>query len=115
MSSGGGPDSPRPPPAKWRVGSIAFLRGPLARPRPDLRAEIARPPRTIRLVSRREARRLIDLTREAMVTRQRDLDVFSWEAGETCGLVVLHAGLALAAVGAIPDALRVFKSALDIR
>jgi hypothetical protein len=62
--------------ARWQNMPACYQTGPLDRARPDLRHAIPRPPRRVRNVSRRDGAALIDMAREAMVTRSRDLDVF---------------------------------------
>jgi hypothetical protein len=101
-----GPDSPSrtrakapaplaPPP----VFQTAALHGG----RPDVEAEIARPPVSVRAVGRAGGQRLIDLAREAMVTRGRDLDVFEYGSPEDVRLVDCGDGLRFACIGAIPE------------
>jgi hypothetical protein len=98
-----GPGTPSRTRAKHPTAAVAYPRGPIVRARPALRAEIIRPPRAVRLLEPREGRRLIDLAREAMVTRQRDLDVFSWASEDDVRLVDCGEGLSFACVGAIPE------------
>ena len=64
---------------------------------------MARPPRAVAPVSTREGARLIDLTRAAMVTRSRDLDVFSWADPRDVRLVDCGDGLVFACLGALPE------------
>ena len=82
---------------------LAFQRRPLATHRPDLRAEIARPPRSVRALSEREGARLIDLARAAMVTRSRDLDVFAYGDPRDVRMVDCGEGLAFVCIGAEPE------------
>ncbi|MEK7330726.1 MAG: hypothetical protein AAB113_07975, partial [Candidatus Eisenbacteria bacterium] len=98
-----GPDTPSRTAAKYATGAVAFQTVPLARGRPDLKAELRRPPLAVRPVSRREGQRLIDLARAAMVTRSRDLDVFSWGDPDDVRLVDCGGGLRFAVIGAIPE------------
>jgi len=62
-----------------------------------------RSPRSVRLVTQREARTLIDLAREAMVTRERDLDIFSYASPADVRLVDWEDGLQFACMGALPE------------
>ena len=71
-----GPGTPSRTLAKEESGSPAYQSRPLDRSRPALRTEALAPPRAVRRVSPADADRLIDLAREAMVTRGRDLDNF---------------------------------------
>jgi len=82
---------------------VAFQRAPLSPGRPDLRAEALRPPRSVRSVPPREGQRLIDLALEAMVTRSRDLDVFTYGDPRDVRRVECGDGLAFACIGARPE------------
>ena len=98
----GSPSGPSRTLAAYARAPIAFGPPP-ERVRPDLRAEIARPPRATRFVSRAEGERLIDLAREAMVTRSRDLDAFAYGDPGDVRLVDDGGGLAFAMIGVVPD------------
>jgi hypothetical protein len=98
-----GPDTPSRTAAYVAPGRVVFQTVPLARARPDLEAELRRAPLSVRAVSRREGQRLIDLAREAMVTRSRDLDVFSWGDPDDVRLADCGGGLQFAVIGAIPE------------
>jgi hypothetical protein len=81
----------------------ALQREPLRRGRPDLRAEIDRPPQTLRTLSAAQGERMIDLARRAMATRQRDLDAFAYGNARDVWLVDDGDGLAFALIGVIPE------------
>jgi hypothetical protein len=81
---------------------VVFQRRTPARTRPDLRAA-ARRPITMREVPRAEAARLIDLARAAMVTRQRDLDAFSWADPADVRMADAGEGLCFAVMGVRPE------------
>jgi hypothetical protein len=98
-----GADTPSRTLARWPRARVAFQRRPLVRARPDLRAELARPPRSIRAVDEREGHRLIDLARAAMVTRGRDLDAFSYADPADVRVVDGGGGLQFAAMGVTPE------------
>ncbi len=98
-----GPDTPSRTAARHVPMPVVFQTGPLARSRPDLREEILRPPVSVRAASPREAGRLIDLAREAMVTRERDLDVFSYGNPRDVRLVDCGGGLQFACIGMLPE------------
>ena len=98
-----GPDTPSRTAARTGPCPVSFQRHPLDRNRPDLRAAWRRPPLATVAVPRREAQRLIDLAREAMVTRSRDLDVFSWANPDDVRLVDGGDGLRFAVIGALPE------------
>ena len=82
---------------------VRFQDRPLAGGRPDLAREVARPPRSIRELSPREGARLVDLAREAMVTRSRDLDAFMYADPKDAQLVDCGDGLEFAALGVVPE------------
>ena len=88
-----------------RVGRRApgFQVGPLSHERPAP-AEILRlVPKSVRALSPRDGRRFIDLARAAMVSRERDLDVFSYGDPADVRLVDFDRGLQFACIGAIPE------------
>ena len=82
---------------------FALRSGPPSRVRPDLAAELQHPPRRIRELPARAVRRLIDLAREAMVTRSRDLDAFSHGDPRDVRLIDDGDGLAFALIGVVPE------------
>jgi len=100
---GPGPDTPSRTRAKHRRSPVVFQARPLDRSRPSLRAEALRPPLSVRAVSPREGRRLIDLTREAMITRDRDLYAFRNADPNDVRLVECGDGLQFAALGVVPE------------
>jgi hypothetical protein len=73
------------------------------RVRPDLAVELRRPPRSVTLLSSRDGARYVDLAREAMVTRSRDLDAFSWGSEADVRLVDDGDGLRFAVIGVVPE------------
>ncbi len=81
---------------------VHWQRGPLQRERPDLRVALKRAPR-VRVVGEREGEDLIRLAREAMVTRQRDLDVFAYGDPRDVRLLDCGDGLVFAAIGFKPE------------
>jgi hypothetical protein len=80
-----------------------FQHGPLRHARPDVRTEMLRPPRAIRPLALPEARRLVELTRDAMVTRSRDLEAFMHADERDVRLVDCGDGLQFAAIGVHPE------------
>ena len=70
--------------------------------RPDLVAELKRRPPGVRRVSGAEARSLLELAREAMLTRARDLVAFSWGNQRDVMLVDDGDGVAFAIIGSLP-------------
>jgi len=99
-----GPGTPTRTHAKLRRpdAAPAFQRGPLSRERPAPGDVLRLRPRRVRLVSAREGARLIDLAREAMATRSRDLDVFSYGNPRDVRMLDWEDGLQFACIGAIP-------------
>ena len=81
---------------------IVFRKAPPERSRPDLLVELARPPRSVRVVSAREGQRLIDLARGSMVTRERDLDNFAYGDARDVRVVDDGHGLQWAVIGTLP-------------
>ena len=98
-----GPDTPARTHAKHAAAPFAFQRGPLQRARPDLREELGRLYRGVRLAAPREGEQLIELARGAMVTRSRDLDAFAYGNARDVRLVDDGGGLAFALIGVIPE------------
>jgi len=97
------PGSPSRTGARYRPANVVYQTRPLARKRPSLPDEIRRPPVAVRGVTPREGRNLIDLVREAMVTRHRDLYSFSHADPEDVRLVDCGDGLQFACIGTIPE------------
>ena len=88
----------------WHAAAPAVFRQ--ARPsaaRPDPRAELRRKPASARRVGVAEGRALIELAREAMLTRGRDLAAFSWGDLRDVTLVDDGDGLAFALIGSLPE------------
>jgi hypothetical protein len=82
---------------------LVAQRAPLRLARPDLTAEIMKPPKRIRRIGGRQARAYLDLARESMVTRARDLYTFTAaNLGDAC-LVDCGDGLEFFCVGVDPD------------
>ncbi len=99
-----GPTTPARTHAKLKLARLpfAFQRAPLERERPDLAVQALRPPR-VRELSSADGARCIELAREAMVTRSRDLDVFAYGDPHDVRLLECGDGLAFAAIGFRPE------------
>jgi len=82
---------------------VAYRTGPFERTRPDLRRALRIPPAGVHSVTEREARQWIDLARQAMVTRSRDLDSFEHGDPRDVRLVDCGAGLQFACIGLVPE------------
>ena len=89
--------------ARHAAAPFAYQREALRRARPDLREELGRLYRAVRLVSPREGGQLIELAQGAMVTRSRDLDAFAYGNARDVRLVDDGGGLAFALIGVIPE------------
>ena len=98
-----GPDTPARSRARHAVAPFAYQRAPLRRARPDLREELGRLYRAVRLASAREGEQLIELARSAMVTRSRDLDAFAYGNPRDVRLVDDGGGLGFVLIGVIAE------------
>lgn len=98
-----GRDTPSRTRDRYAAAPVIFSNAPRRRGRPDLRAEIARPPRAVRALSLREGLRLVELARGAMITRQRDLDAFAYGDARDVRIVDDGDGLAFAMIGIPPE------------
>jgi hypothetical protein len=98
-----GPGTPARTRARYDGSPVVYQTEPLSRARPDLRKVVHDAPLAVRSVPRREARKLIDLAREAMVTRSRDLDAFSYADENDVRMIDCGRGLQFVAYGAIPE------------
>lgn len=88
--------------ARLPGGRVHFQERPLERARPDLRKAVRETPRSIRNVTRRQGREIIDLTLGAMVVRQRYLDAFNDADPDDVRMVDWGDGLEFAVVGVRP-------------
>jgi hypothetical protein len=82
---------------------VAFQGGPLRTQRPTLPDAILEHPLAMTSVSPRRGRALIDLAREAMVTRSRDLDAFSYGDPDDVRLIDCGDGLVFVCIGVVPE------------
>ena len=98
-----GPDTPSLTRARHAAAPMAYQHEPLRRARPDLREELGRIYRAVRLASAREGGQLIELARGAMVTRSRDLDAFAYGNARDVRLVDDGGGLGFVLIGVIPE------------
>jgi hypothetical protein len=98
-----GPGGPSRTLARWPDARPVFQRAPLRRGRPDLAAELAIPPRSVKPLPYRDGERMVMLAMEAMVTRGRDLDVFAYADPADVRMVDCGGGLQFACMGARPE------------
>jgi hypothetical protein len=89
--------------ARFDRAPRAWQSSALRRNRPDLHLELHRPPRSIRIASLRDAAALLRLAREAMITRQRDLDAFAYGNQRDVWLADDGDGLTFALIGMVPE------------
>jgi hypothetical protein len=99
----GSRDGPSRTRAFFHGAPFAFRKGPPERSRPDLAAELTRPPRSVRALGTRDGMRVLDLARCAMVTRSRDLDAFAHGDPRDVRLVDDGDGLSFALIGVLPE------------
>ena len=98
-----GPDTPSRGSAHYARAKLVFRSAPPPRTRPDLRAELARAPRSLRRMPPGDAQEVIQLARGAMVTRARSLEAFSFAEPRDAWFVDDGDGLAFALIGVLPQ------------
>jgi hypothetical protein len=98
-----GEDSPSRTHAKYPRVPVWYQTVPIRSGRPNLRREMLRPPLAVRPLSPRHGQELVDLAREAMVTRSRDLDIFVHADKRDSRLIDCGEGLQFACFGAVPE------------
>jgi hypothetical protein len=99
----GGPSTPSRTLAHFGDDPIVFQTRRLVRKRPDLHEAIARPTVEVKSLSVAQGRQVVDLAREAMVTRSRDLDVFANGDARDVRMVDCGDGLQFACIGVLPE------------
>ena len=97
-----GPDTPSRSHAHYARSPMVFRSAPPPRARPELRAELARAPHSLRRMSPRDAQQVTELARGAMVTRARSLEAFSVAEPRDAWFVDDGDGLAFALIGVLP-------------
>jgi hypothetical protein len=98
-----GRDTPSRTLDHFAAAPVVFRNTPLRRHRPDLHAEIGRPPRGVRALTARAGLEIVDLARAAMITRQRDLDAFAYGDARDVHIADDGDGLMFALVGMLPE------------
>lgn len=98
-----GPDTPSRTAAHFAAAPVVFRHQRPPRVRPDLRAELARAPGSVRRMSVSDGAAIVDLARGAMVTRARALEAFSFADARDAWFVDDGDGLAFAFVGVVPE------------
>ena len=89
--------------ARYTPSRVIFQEQPLDGTRPDVEQASASEPTAVRALPVREARKIIDMARTAMVARSRDLYAFERADEQDVRLVDFGAGLQFAAIGMRPD------------
>ena len=97
------PTSPSRTHALHRVAPVFYQKIPIERPRPDVRTEVAKAPIAVRIVSPQRGAELIALARAAMVTRERDMDVFAYGDPRDVRVAQDTDGLAFVFIGMQPE------------
>ena len=98
-----GPTTPSRSRARGPEASITFQTEPLKISREVFPDALARPPKSVRRASRREARRLTALAREAMISRSRDLDGFIHADPADVRIMDGGGGLVFVCYGVVPE------------
>ena len=98
-----GPSAPDRTRARIPGHRLVTQRAPLRLARPDITAEISKPPARIRRIGERHAHVLLDLARQSMVTRARDLYTFTAANLKDACLVDCGDGLEFFCVGVEPE------------
>ncbi|GAB4141778.1 MAG: hypothetical protein Fur0037_08710 [Planctomycetota bacterium] len=98
-----GPGTPSRSQARLEGEPVRFQSEPLDRSRPDLRRVLRRKPFPVRDLDEREGARVVDLAREAMVLRHRDLDAFAHGDPRDVRLFDCGRGLQFAVIGVKPE------------
>jgi hypothetical protein len=98
-----GKDTPARTHARLDFAPVAFADPSLRRGRPDLRAELRRPPLAVKRLAPAAGRRVVELGRAAMATRERDIDGFAWGDPRDAWLIDDGDGLAFTLNGVVPE------------
>ena len=97
-----GPGTPSRTRAALAPAPVVFRDAPPRRGPADPARALRIPPREVREATPREGRRLVELARQAMVTRARDLDAFAHGDPRDVTIVDDGDGLAFALIGVAP-------------
>jgi len=98
-----GPGTPSRTLSRRAASPVVYVRSGISRARPALPADALRRPPSVHAMSRSAASAVIDLARESMISRQRDLDLFSYASPADVRLVEWEEGLQFACLGALPE------------
>ncbi len=106
-----GRDTPSRTLARWRGSPASFRDSPPPRGRPELRKALALPPVSVRALSPRLGRAAVELAQNAMVTRARDLDAFSYGEPRDVRIIDDGDGLQWLMIGMTPARRGPFRTA----
>ncbi len=98
-----GSDTPCRTREKIDCGPVHFQSRPLVRVRPDLARELRMRPSSVRHAKLRVAAQLIELARDAMLPRERDLEVFAYGNEHDVRVIDAGDGLRFVRIGVIPE------------
>jgi len=110
MSVIAGPGTPSRTKARFAGSPVVWQKKPRSRKRPVLRKEIRKPPEKISQMSRKDGSRLIDLARQSMVTRSREVDAFAHANRDDVVLADCGQGLQFAGMGGLPKHRHILES-----
>jgi hypothetical protein len=106
-----GRDTPSRTLARWPGSPVVLRAGAPTRARPDLRAALARPPAGARFVGPGLGRAALELAQDAMLTRARDLDAFSYGEPRDVRVIDDGDGLQWLMIGMKPERRAPFRTA----
>ncbi|MHC5064527.1 MAG: hypothetical protein ACYTG5_11210 [Planctomycetota bacterium] len=98
-----GPRTPARGRDEWPRAKVFYQHEPPRKQRPDLQRAIHQAEFTVKRLTPREARRLIDLADSCMVSRHRDLLIFLYADPKDARLIDFGDGLQFLCVGAVPE------------
>lgn len=98
-----GPGTPSRTRARHPVRSVVMQKSALRRARPELARDTLVAPLAVRELGQREGAALVQLAREAMVVRARDLDAFMAGDARDARWIDCGDGLAFACLGVLPS------------
>ena len=110
MSIMPGPATPSRTKARYAASPIVWQSRPRSKKRPVLRTEIRIPPKKVTAMSRKEGRRLINLARQSMVTREREVDAFANASADDVFVVDCEQGLQFVGMGGRPERRHILES-----
>jgi hypothetical protein len=110
MSIMPGPDTPSRTRARYADAPIVWQQNARSNKRPVLRSEIRKPPKKVTRVSRQEGSRLINLARQSMVTREREVEAFANASADDVFVVDCEQGLQFIGMGSRPECRHILES-----